>query len=62
MTQIEGTDIWMYELPEPMYPGSPCFLFKDTLSTWKNQTGDLGAVEGKNLYDLKAKSWSVYTP
>ena len=62
MTQIEGTDIWMYELPEAIYPGTECFLFKDTLSTWKNQTDNCTVEEGNNLYDPKTKSWSEYNP
>lgn len=58
MTQIEGTDIWMYELPEPLYPGTECFLFKNTQSTWDKQTKNVKVVEGKNLYDGKTQSWS----
>lgn len=57
MTQIAGTDIWKYELPEPMYPGTECMLFKNTLSTWDKQTKNVKVVEGKNLYDGKTKTW-----
>ena len=53
MTQIEGTDIWKYELPEPIYPGTESFLFKNTESTWVKKTKNVKVVEGKNLYDGK---------
>lgn len=58
MTQIEGTDIWKYELPEPIYPGTECFLFKNTESTWDKKTKNVKVVDGKNLYDGKAQAWS----
>lgn len=58
MTQIEGTDIWKYELPEPIYPGTESFLFKNTESTWVKKTKNVKVVEGKNLYDGKAQAWS----
>ncbi|WP_405354844.1 alpha-amylase family glycosyl hydrolase [Ruminococcus sp.] len=57
MTQIEGTDIWMFELPEPIYPGTECFLFKNTATTWNKQTKNVKAVEGNNLYDGKTQKW-----
>lgn len=60
MTQIEGTNIWKYELPEPAYPGTKCFLFKETNDTtnWNKKTNDVTVVEGKNLYDGKKQTWS----
>lgn len=57
MTQIEGTDIWKYELPEPIYPGTECFLFKNTESTWDKKTKNVKVVEDNNLYDGKTQKW-----
>lgn len=57
MTQIEGTDIWKFELPEPIYPGTECMLFKNTENTWDKQTKNVKVVEGKNLYDGKSQTW-----
>ncbi len=57
MTQIEGTDIWKYELPEPIYPGTESFLFKNTESTWDKKTKNVKVVDGKNLYDGKTQKW-----
>ena len=54
MTQIKGTDIWKYELPEPIYPGTESFLFKNTESTWVKKTKNVKVVEGKNLYERKS--------
>ena len=60
MTQIEGTDIWKFELPEPIYPGTECFLFKETNDTknWNKKTPNVKVTEGKNLYDGSKKAWS----
>lgn len=57
MTQIKGTDIWKYELPEPIYPGTESFLFKNTESTWDKKTKNVKVVDGKNLYDGKTQKW-----
>ncbi len=67
MTQIEGTDIWYYDFDEPLMPGSKCFLFKNTETTWSKQTNDVTVVENMNCYKPKststkpAYSWSFYT-
>lgn len=60
MTQIKGTDIWKYELPEPIYPGTESFLFKNTKGKddWDKKTKNVKVVDGKNLYDGKAQAWS----
>lgn len=50
MNKIAGTDIWYYDFDTPLSPGSNCFLFKDTESTWKTQTSDLTVVDGKNCF------------
>lgn len=60
MTQISGTDIWYFEMIEPLYPNEKCFLFKNTKSTWDKQTKDVTVQEGKNLYNGKTGAWSVY--
>ncbi len=65
MTQIPGTNVWYYDFDTPLLPGSKCFLFKDTETTWKNQTVDILIVDGKNCYTANAGSktggtWSVY--
>lgn len=50
MNKIAGTDIWYYDFDTPLSPGSNCFLFKDTESTWKTQTNDLTVADGKNCF------------
>lgn len=50
MNKIAGTDIWYYDFDTPLSPGSNCFLFKDTESTWETQTSDLTVVDGKNCF------------
>lgn len=50
MNKIAGTDIWYYDFDTPLSPGSNCFLFKDTESTWKTQTSDLTVADGKNCF------------
>lgn len=50
MTKIAGTDIWYYDFDTPLSPGSSCFLFKDTKSTWETQTSNLTVVDGKNCF------------
>ena len=50
MNKIAGTDIWYYDFDTPRSPGSNCFLFKDTESTWKTQTSDLTVADGKNCF------------
>lgn len=50
MNKIAGTDIWYYDFATPLSPGSNCFLFKDTESTWKTQTSDLTVADGKNCF------------
>lgn len=66
MTKIEGTNIWYYDFTTPLSPGAKCFLFKDTESTWKNQTLDIVVTKDKNCYLANAGSksggtWSYYT-
>lgn len=66
MTNIDGTDIWYFDLDAELSPGSKCFLFKDTDTTWVNQTNDLVVEEGKNCYRANAGSktggtWYAYT-
>ena len=50
MNKIAGTDIWYYDVDTPLSPGSDCFLFKDTESTWETQTNDLTVADGKNCF------------
>lgn len=50
MNKIAGTDIWYYDFDTPLSPGSNCFLFKDTESTWQTQTNDLTVADGKNCF------------
>lgn len=50
MNKIAGTDIWYYNFDTPLSPGSNCFLFKDTESTWETQTNDLTVADGKNCF------------
>lgn len=50
MNKIAGTDIWYYDFDTPLSPGSNCFLFKDTESTWKTQTNNLTVADGKNCF------------
>ena len=50
MNKIAGTAIWYYDFDPPLSPGSNCFLFKDTESTWKTQTSDLTVADGKNCF------------
>lgn len=66
MTKIEGTNIWYYDFATPLSPGAKCFLFKDTESTWKNQTNDIVVTKDMNCYLANAGSktggsWSYYT-
>ncbi len=66
MTQIEGTDIWYYDFATPLNVGEKCFLFKNTSSTWDQQTNDLTVTDGMNCYKANAGkktggSWSYYT-
>lgn len=50
MNKIAGTDIWYYDFDTPLSPGSNCFLFKDSESTWETQTNDLTVADGKNCF------------
>lgn len=50
MTKIAGTDIWYYDFDTPLLPGSECFLFKDTESTWQTQTNNMTVIDGKNCF------------
>ncbi len=50
MNKIAGTDIWYYDFDTPLSPGTSCFLFKDTKSTWETQTSNLTVVDGKNCF------------
>ena len=66
MTNIEGTDIWYYDFDEPLLPGSSCFIFKDTESTWVTQTDNMTVEDGMNCFRANAGSksggvWSFYT-
>ena len=66
MTQIAGTNIWYYDFETPLSPGAKCFLFKDTESTWNNQTNDIVVTKDKNCYLANAGSksggsWYYYT-
>ena len=66
MTQIEGTNIWYYDFATPLTPGSKCFLFKNTESTWDMQTDDMTVTDGKNCFLANAGnkaggSWYLYT-
>ena len=66
MTKIEGTNIWYYDFATPLSPGAKCFLFKDTESTWNNQTDDIVVTKDMNCYLANAGSktggsWSYYT-
>lgn len=66
MTKIEGTNIWYYDFATPLSPGAKCFLFKDTESTWNNQTNDIVVTKDMNCYLANAGSktggsWSYYT-
>lgn len=66
MTKIEGTNIWYYDFATPLSPGAKCFLFKDTESTWNNQTSDIVVTKDMNCYLANAGnktggSWSYYT-
>ena len=66
MTKIEGTNIWYYDFETPLSPGAKCFLFKDTESTWNNQTNDIVVTKDMNCYLANAGSktggsWSYYT-
>ena len=65
MTKIDGTDIWYFDLDTELMPGAKCFLFKDTKSTWVNQTKDIVVEDGKNCYRANAGSksggtWYLY--
>ncbi|MDD6989247.1 alpha-amylase family glycosyl hydrolase [Ruminococcus sp.] len=66
MTKIEGTNIWYYDFATPLSPGAKCFLFKDTESTWNNQTNDIVVTKDMNCYLANAGSktggsWYYYT-
>lgn len=66
MTQIEGTNIWYYDFATPLTPGSKCFLFKNTESTWDMQTADMTVEKDKNCFLANAGnkaggSWYLYT-
>ena len=66
MTNIDGTDIWYFDLDTELSPGSKCFLFKDTDAGWFNQTNDVTVEDGKNCYRANAGSktggtWYAYT-
>ena len=50
MKNIEGTDIWYYTFESPLMVGTECFLFKDTESTWQNQTNNVIVQENMNCY------------
>lgn len=50
MTNIPGTNIWYYDFATPLSPGSSCFLFKDTESTWMTQTENMTVQNDKNCY------------
>lgn len=66
MTKIGGTNIWYYDFATPLSPGAKCFLFKDTESTWNNQTNDIVVTKDMNCYLANAGSktggsWYYYT-
>lgn len=66
MTQISGTNIWYFDFDTPLSPGSSCFLFKDTETTWVHQTNNITVTDGMNCYTANAGSktggtWSSYT-
>ena len=66
MTRIDGTNIWYYTFESQLKPGAECFLFKDTESTWKNQTNNIIVQENLNCYlanegSRTGGSWYYYT-
>jgi len=74
MTQIEDTDFWYYDLPQPATAGVTYFLFKDTEIGWEdihyteNVTVEVGydcyKPEGHTYNDqgqlVNSYTWSVY--
>lgn len=66
MKQITGTDVWYYDFNIPIPAGSKVFLFKDTKSTWENQTEDVIVWNGMNCYLANKENktgglWYLYT-
>ena len=75
MAQIEDTDFWYFDLPQPVKAGVECFLFKDTKDGWENihysenvtiASGyDCYRPEGNKYNDagqlISSYSWTVYT-
>ncbi|MGN0453393.1 MAG: dockerin type I domain-containing protein [Ruminococcus sp.] len=54
MKNIEGTNIWYYTFESPLVVGTECFLFKDTESTWQNQTENIVVQANMNCYRANA--------
>ncbi len=54
MTNISGTDIWYYDFATPLSPGSSCFLFKNTASSWMTQTDNMTVQNDKNCFKANA--------
>ena len=66
MTNISGTDIWYYDFATPLSPGSSCFLFKNTASSWMTQTDNMTVQDGKNCFKANAGNksggtWYLYS-
>ncbi|MGN1050932.1 MAG: hypothetical protein ACI4QE_01385, partial [Acutalibacteraceae bacterium] len=67
MTRIGESDIWTFTFSAPIDEGLAVFLFKDDETKWDNQSGNVMAVGGMDLYtpDSAQKNftgtWSVYT-
>ena len=66
MTNISGTNIWYYDFATPLSPGSSCFLFKNTKSTWNIQTDNMTVQDGKNCFKANSGNksggtWYAYT-
>ena len=65
MTNISGTNIWYYDLPQTIYGSTDkFFLLKPqdgtTDNDWSGQTGNLAITEPNNCYKLSG-SWTTYS-
>jgi hypothetical protein len=62
-TKVSGqTNVWKFELPIALVPGSETFLLKATAGKkdWSKKTDNLALEEGMNMYSLKSGTWSKF--
>lgn len=69
LTNISGTDIWYYDLPEPISDGIATFLLKNTAGSgngdWDKQSANVKITSPYNCYKISSTNkgegtWSTY--